>query len=53
MEGKFLLSINEDDFIKLLFSKFNVKKIKIPYSGCNVKKGRRQYSELIITNYPI
>lgn len=53
MKGKFLLSINEDEFIKSLFSKFNIANIKIPYSGSSQKKGRKKYSELAITNYPI
>lgn len=53
MNGKFLLSINEDKFIKSLFSEFNIKKVEIPYSGSIKKKGRRSYPELIITNYNI
>ncbi len=51
MKGKFLLSINADEFIKSLFSSFNIMNIEIPYSCSNTKKGRKKYSELIITNY--
>ena len=51
LKGKFLLSINDDDFIKNLFSDFNIRHINIPYSGSNQKKGRKNYPELIITNY--
>lgn len=53
MKGKFLLSINEDDFIKSLFSKFNISNIEVPYSQSNKKSGRKKNSELIITNYLI
>lgn len=53
MKGKFLLSINADEFMKSLFSKFNITNIEVPYSGSNQKKGRKKYSELIITNYNI
>lgn len=51
MKGKFLLSINDDNFIRALFSKFNIIEINIPYSGSNTKKGREKYPELIISNY--
>lgn len=53
MKGKFLLSINEDIFIRSLFSKFNITNIEVPYSGSNKKKGRKKYPELIITNYTL
>lgn len=51
IKGKFLLSINNDKFIEKLFSDFNIKQINIPYSESNKKKGRKNYAELIITNY--
>ncbi|GAB6167963.1 DNA adenine methylase [Clostridium carnis] len=53
IKGKFLLSINDDDFIKYLFANFNIRHINIPYSGSNQKTGRENYPELIISNYTI
>lgn len=53
IKGKFLLSINDDNFIKGLFSSFNITHINIPYSGSNQQKGRENYPELIIKNYTI
>lgn len=51
MQGKFLLSINDDAFIRSYFSEFKINEIKVPYSSSNTKKGRKKHSELIITNY--
>ena len=53
LKGKFLLSINNDPFIRCLFSDFNIKNIAVPYSQSKENKGRKNYKELIITNYPI
>lgn len=52
LKGKFLLSINDDDFIRNLFSGFNiVRTIEIHYSSSNPKKVSKKFPELIITNY--
>jgi DNA adenine methylase len=53
MKGDFLLSINDDPFINSLFSKFNITKTKVPYSGSPKQKVRKKYPELIITNYKL
>ncbi|MBX4261310.1 DNA adenine methylase [Clostridium estertheticum] len=53
MKGNFLLSINNDNFINSLFSKFNITKINVPYCGSIKQKGREKYAELIITNYKL
>lgn len=59
LSGKFLLSINESQFMRDTFSKFNIVDIDVLYT---VKydprhKGdrdqRKQVKELIITNYPV
>lgn len=51
MKGKFLLTINNDDFISHLFSSFNIRNKEVFYNISTSSNGRENYSELIITNY--
>ncbi len=51
MKGKFMLTINDDDFIKDLFQEFNILDHSVFYSMSKKEKSRRQFGELIITNY--
>ncbi|MBU3146619.1 DNA adenine methylase [Clostridium sp. CF012] len=51
MEGKFLLTINDDKFIRELFKDFIIIEHKVAYSISKNSKGRREFKELIIKNY--
>lgn len=53
IQGKFLISINNDDFIRDLFSDFNIVDIDVQYSLCRTDNGRRKFGELLISNYPL
>ena len=55
IKGKFLLSINDDVFIKSLFSsnnKFYIEQLEILYSVNNKNKCNK-HCELLISNYPL
>ncbi len=47
--GKFLLSINDDPYIRKLFADFTIEEISLPYS-LQPHPGRK-YTELVIRNY--
>ncbi len=49
LKGKFLLSINDDPFIRKLFAEFKIENIEIFYSL--QKHAGRRYRELLIRNY--
>ena len=49
LKGKFLLSINDDPFIRSLFSGFKIEQISFFYSL--QRHANRRYSELLIRNY--
>lgn len=49
IEGKFLLTINDHEFIREEFKEFNIETVQVPYSIA--KASTKKYSELIITNY--
>lgn len=51
IKGKFLLTINDDLFIRDLFENFNISPIDVFYSSSTNKCGRKKYPELIIKNY--
>jgi len=53
MNGKFLMTINNDEYIKELFKDFNIMTHEIYYSVCKTQNGRQDFKELIITNYDI
>lgn len=51
LEGKFLMSINNDEFIRDLFKDFYIKEIDVLYSVSKNQNGRKKFSELLISNY--
>lgn len=51
--GKFLITINNDDFIKETFKDFNIVDHEVYYSVCKTQNGRKGFKELIITNYDL
>lgn len=51
IKGKFLLTINDDTFIRELFKDFNITSVDAYYSTSSNKSGRKKYPELIIKNY--
>lgn len=53
MKGKFLLTINDDEFIRGLFRQFNIIDHQVYYGICKTDNGRKKFKELIITNYDI
>jgi Site-specific DNA methylase len=53
LKGKFLLTINDDEYIRELFKDFNIMNHEVYYSVCKTDNGRQAFSELIITNYEI
>lgn len=52
-KGKWLYTINNDEYIKELFKDFNVINHEVYYSVCKTENGRQNFKELIITNYDI
>jgi DNA adenine methylase len=52
-KGKWLYTINEDEYIRELFKGFNFIDHKVYYSVCKTENGRQDFNELIITNYEI
>ena len=52
-EGKFLMTINDDEYIRELFQDFYITDHEVYYSVCKSSNGRVNFSELIITNYDI
>ena len=52
-EGKWLYTINDDEYIRQLFSDFNIITHDVYYSVCKTSNGRQDFKELIITNYDI
>ncbi|WP_025909305.1 DNA adenine methylase [Priestia flexa] len=52
-KGKWLYTINNDEYIKELFKGFNIMDHDVYYSVCKTENGRTNFKELIITNYDI
>lgn len=52
-KGKWLLTINEDTYIRELFKDFNIITHEVYYGLSKTESGRRNFDELIITNYDI
>lgn len=52
-KGKWLYTINDDEFIRDLFKDFNIVSHDVFYSVSKAEEGRKEYKELIITNYKI
>jgi DNA adenine methylase len=53
LKGKFLMTINNDEYIKELFKDFYIMDHDVYYSVCKTDNGRKEFKELIITNYSI
>lgn len=53
INGKFLMTINNDEYIREIFKDFNIIDNEIYYSICKTDNGRSAFKELIITNYEI
>ncbi|NFH34526.1 DNA adenine methylase [Clostridium sporogenes] len=51
LKGKFLLTINDHPRVREWYEGFNIKEVKVNYSISREKKARKEYNELIITNY--
>jgi len=52
-KGKWLYTINDDKYIRKLFKDFNIITHDLYYSVCKTENGRKDFKELIITNYAI
>lgn len=52
-KGKWLYTINDDEYIRELFKDFNIMTHDVYYSVCKTQNGRQDFKELIITNYDI
>lgn len=52
-KGKWLITINNDEYIKELFKDFKIIDHEVYYSVCKTQNGRKGFKELIITNYDI
>ena len=51
IRGKFLLTINDCLEVREWYCGFNIKEVEVPYSICRDTDKRREFKELIITNY--
>ena len=52
-KGKWLYTINDDEYIRELFKDFNIMTHDVYYSVCKTQNGRQDFKELIIANYDI
>lgn len=52
-KGKWLYTINDDIYIRELFKDFNIIDHEVYYGICKTENGRKDFKELIITNYDI
>lgn len=53
IDGKFLVTINDCTMARELYEEFNFKNVKVAYSVSRSDEARKEYDELIITNYEI
>ena len=51
IKGKFMVTINDHPKVREWYKGFNVEEVKVAYSVCKEQKARKEYDELIITNY--
>lgn len=51
IQGKFLLTINNHELVRKWYKDFNIVETEVAYSVCKDSSGRRNFKELIITNY--
>lgn len=53
ISGRFLLTINDCDEIRDLYKDFHIQETRVAYSISRESTARKEYEELIITNYEI
>ncbi|QEH67278.1 DNA adenine methylase [Cellulosilyticum sp. ST5] len=51
INGKFLVTINDHPEVREWYKGFNIEEVKVSYSVSKEKSARKEYNELIITNY--
>lgn len=51
IQGKFLVTINDHPQVREWYKDFNIKEAKVMYSVSNQASARKEYGELIITNF--
>ena len=51
IQGKFLLTINDHPEVRKWYKDFKIEPVNVSYSVCREQKARKEYGELIITNY--
>ena len=51
IKGKFVLSYNDDPFIRELYKEFHIEEVERNNNLGNAVGGKKKYKELIITNY--
>lgn len=51
IKGKWLLTINDNTYIRELFKNYHIEEVKVQYNMSKDASGRGKFSELIIKNY--
>lgn len=51
IKGKWILTVNDDEFFRELYKEFNIQDTEVNYSSGNATGGSGKRKELIITNY--
>ena len=51
IKGKFMVTINDHPQVREWYKDFNIEEVKVAYSVSKEQKARKEYGELIITNY--
>ncbi len=51
IKGQFLVTINDHQQVREWYKDFNIQEVKVMYSVSKEKEARKEYGELIITNY--
>ena len=51
IKGKFMVTINDHPKVREWYKDFNIEEVQVPYSIAKEQKARKEYGELIITNY--
>lgn len=51
IKGKFLVTINDHPQVREWYKDFHIEEVKVAYSVSKEQKARKEYGELIITNY--
>lgn len=51
IKGKFMVTINDHPQVREWYKHFNIEEVKVAYSVSKEQKARKEYGELIITNY--